>query len=295
MTPPLIIIVTYNSRDDITECIGSVATQSIECMVAVVDNASTDSTLETLAGLRNRYPFVEIIASDTNLGFAKACNLAIRRHRKPEQPVLLLNPDCILSDGSVARLLELLQLPNVGLATLRLETSDGEPDAACARRAPDLAGAALHALRWRRGRRTAGYNIKPAEGGQILDLEATVGALMLIAGRCLDDVGLLDERFWMYGEDLDLCLRIRQAGYRIVQGGHPVVIHRKGRSSGTFRSPKVNYEFHRSLWLYYKKHLAPVQPVPVQFAVATAIILRAGLSMIRSAVHVSGSSRRVGL
>lgn len=284
---PLVVVVTYNSAADIGDCIRSVVNQCVPCSIVIVDNASSDSTLDEVRMLQESFEFITLVASGFNDGFAKACNVAIRRFRAAGQPVLLLNPDCIMSTGSIGRLIELLDFPDVGAATLRLELDSGEPDPACARRAPDVASAALHSIGWRRGRETAGYNVAPANGDEVIELEATVGALMMIAGGCLDIVGLLDERFWMYGEDLDLCLRIRQGGWRIVQGGRPVVIHRKGRSSGTFRSPRVNYAFHRSLWLYYVKHLGPTHPMALRMTVAAGITARGTLSMLRSGVHVT--------
>lgn len=270
----LAVVVTYNSAPYIASCLDGLIRQGDRVAIAVVDNRSTDTT----QGILTRFAAegrINFLRSQTNVGFARACNAALERYHDAGQHVLLVNPDCILPDGAVAALLSLTSEASAGIATLRLERSDGTVDLACARREPDFAGAVTHALRSLVGREQTGrYHARPAAAGEIVELEATVGALMLMTATCYARIGGLDETFWMYGEDLDWCKRARDAGFRIYQAGSPAALHVKGGSSGLSRSLRVNKAFHQAMWLYYRKHLAPQHGTITHVFVATGVGLR---------------------
>jgi N-acetylglucosaminyl-diphospho-decaprenol L-rhamnosyltransferase len=286
MTALLTVIVTHNSARDIGRCVSSVLAQAHDYgshTVAVIDNASIDGTPASLVRL-SYYPSVEVAFNRENVGFGRAVNQATRAFAASDSDVLLFNPDCVMPPGAIKELSRLLKLPNAGVATLTLLMSNGNPDPACARSAPDLRSAVRHARQRTRQTQTQGYNVEPAGAGQVKTLEATTGALMLLSSECRERVGPLDERFWMYGEDLDLCRRVHNAGYVIYQSGTPSVLHTKGASSGKFRRVRVNYAFHAAMWLYYRKHLARCDPVVIQAAVLIGIVGRGGASVLQSAV-----------
>lgn len=285
----LVIVVTYNSVKYVEACLRPLLNEP-NLSIVVVDNASGDRTVEVVRRLQVLNPhMINIVARPMNAGFSASCNLAIRKFRKAEQAVLLLNPDCVLPAHGLWRLRQLVTQPSVGIATLRIEKPTGELDTACARRLPDLAHSVRHAFKFLSSKPTAGYNVRPANRGEIVGLEATVGALMLLSSELIGRIGLLDEAFWMYGEDLDLCKRAHDAGFLILQAGDPVAIHVKGASSGSTRSLGTNCAFHRSLWIYYKKHLAHNHTRVSQYAVLLGIGFRLIMSVLRGVVRAKFS------
>jgi len=273
----MVVIVTYRSAGYIEFCLSALLSQQdARTRVVIVDNASPDTTAAVLARYAD-HDQVSVLYNRRNIGFSAACNLAIRRYRQPGQNILLLNPDCVLPPGGLARLRDLV-CQGAGIATLRLELTDGSLDTACARMAPNIKHSLQHALKLRRRSDTIGYHASAAYGERTVELEATVGALMFISAECADAVGLMDEDFWMYGEDLDYCLRARRAGFRILQAGSPTALHIKAGSTDGKRPPRINLEFHRALWLYYSKHLAAQDALAMRGAVLVGICLRALVS-----------------
>ncbi|HWQ23968.1 MAG TPA: glycosyltransferase family 2 protein, partial [Gaiellaceae bacterium] len=214
MREPLldVVIVSYRSRELLRDCLESLRAHPPRAgaSIRVVDNASHDGTAEMV---RERFPEVELIAATANLGFSAANNLAIRRGRAPF--VLALNPDTRVTEGALDHMLALMERqPTVGIAGCRLEREDGTFDHAARRSFPTPLGALGHFLRVGRHSRAparlAQYRAPDVERGPV---DAVNGAFMLIRRRALDEVGLFDEGYWLYMEDLDLCYRFAQAGW----------------------------------------------------------------------------------
>jgi GT2 family glycosyltransferase len=279
-----VVIVSYRSRDLLHSCLSSLRayppTSGAE--VWVVENDSQDGTSQMV---RSEFPEVELIVSETNLGFSTANNLAIRRGRAPY--VLALNPDTRVTDGALDRLIRLLETNStIGIAGCRLELEDGTFDHASRRSFPTPIGALGHftglsrrsnAPRW-----LAQYGAPSVESGPV---DAVNGAFMLMRRRALDDVGLFDEGYWMYMEDLDLCYRFAQAGWTTWYEPSVTVLHVKGGSSGRYRSPRLNYAFHYGMYRFYREHYAREANPIVTLAVYAAIAAKLGASLVRSAVH----------
>lgn len=237
--PPVlsVIVVAYQSRDELPACLGSLprALLGRPVEVCVVNNSPGDGVAEWLAAA---FPAVKLIESGTNLGFGRANNAGFRA--TTGEGVLFLNPDTISSAATLEHCLRrALHEPGLGLISPRLEQADGTMDAACRRSIPSLwdgfCRASGLAAAFPGARVFAGYNLThlPVEG--TYDVGAINGAFMLGRREVLARVGgpdgaVFDETFFMYGDDLDLCIRVAQAGWRIVYDGRVRLAHLKGLS-----------------------------------------------------------------
>jgi N-acetylglucosaminyl-diphospho-decaprenol L-rhamnosyltransferase len=285
MTPPAVdvVIVSYRSQDLLRSCLTSLRAYppDLGAHIWLVDNASQDGTAEMV---RAEFPEVELIASKTNRGFSAANNLAIRQGRAPY--VLVLNPDTRLTLGALDRMLELLDAnPSIGIAGCRLELEDGTFDHAARRSFPTPLGALGHFTGVGRRSNVPGwltqYRAPAIESGAV---DAVNGAFMLIRRHALDEVGLFDEGYWMYMEDLDLCFRFAQAGWPTWYEPSVTVLHVKAGSSGRYRSPRLNYAFHYGMYRFYRKFQASERRALMNGAVYLAIAGKLGLSIARNAV-----------
>ena len=288
-----VVIVSFRSRELVRSCLLSLRAYppASGARVWVVDNASGDGTTEMV---RAEFPEVELLASKANLGFSAANNLAIRRGRAPY--VLALNPDTRLTEGALDRLLRLMETDSsIGMAGCRLELEDGTFDHAARRSFPTPIGAIGHFIGL--GRRSnaphvlAQYRAPSIASGPV---DAVNGAFMLMRRRALDEVGLFDEGYWMYMEDLDLCYRFARAGWTTWYEPSVSVLHVKGASSGRYRSLRLNYAFHYGMYRFYRKHYAAESSPVLNLAVYGAIVGKLGLSIARNAVlrRVAASKTR---
>jgi GT2 family glycosyltransferase len=233
-----LVIVTYKSRAEIGDCLASIPftvngqpTESV-----VVDNSPGDGAGELI---NKHFPHVIYIPAMENLGFGRANNLGYARARG--EFVLFLNPDTIVNETALAHCLDRVRAdPGIGLISPRLELADGSMDLACRRSIPALwdgfCRASGLATQFPQRALFAGYNLTHLAADGTYDVGAINGAFMLAPRGVLKAVApdgkVFDERFFMYGDDLDLCIRVAQAGYRIVYDGHVRITHLKGMSVG---------------------------------------------------------------
>lgn len=249
-----IIIVTYRASQAAIDCLSELRSwvttmDAPSVKVTVLDNDSQDGTPERL---REMFPEFAVVARGANDGFGVACNDGIRA--TVGEFVLLLNPDTVVSGAVVKHLVDRLEAdPTIGLISPRLCRQDGSFDHASKRNSPSAAEGFKYLSNkhlktsWRTD--YLAPQVGEFESGAV---DAINGAFMLTRREYIDRVGLLDEKYWMYGEDLDWCRRFRRKGFSVVYDGTVSAIHLKGASSGSHRSPKVNYEFHRAMWLYFR-------------------------------------------
>jgi hypothetical protein len=231
-----IIIVAYKSRDEIGPCLASLPRQIVgrAVEVIVVDNSPFDGAGDRV---RREFPWVDYVPAEANLGFGRANNLGYARARG--ECILFLNPDTVANEAALAHCLARLGAePAIGLISPRLELADGSMDPACRRsiptlwdgfcRASGLAGAFPRTGLW------AGYNLTHLPAAGTYDVGAINGAFLLAPRAALVAVApegeVFDERFFMYGDDLDLCIRVARAGWRIVYDGRVRITHLKGVS-----------------------------------------------------------------
>ena len=277
-----VVIVSYRCEALLRACLRSLAEQGPgrALRVHVVDNASGDGTAEMVA---REFPSVELTASDRNLGFSAANNLAIRRGSAPY--VLALNPDTRVPPGAVETLCTLLdERPEVGICGPRLVREDGSLDHAARRSFPTALSALGHFSgigRRLRGGPLAAYRAPDVESGPV---DAVNGAFMLIRRSALERVGPFDEGYWMYMEDLDLCMRFARAGWVTWYEPSVSVVHVKAGTSGQHRSFRLNRAFHYGMYRFYRTHLAANRNPLENAAVELAIAFKLGVSALRSAL-----------
>jgi N-acetylglucosaminyl-diphospho-decaprenol L-rhamnosyltransferase len=290
-----IVIVSYRSIELLRACLTSLRTNRPKrtCRIWVVDNASRDGTAEMV---KSEFPEVELIAADTNLGFSAANNLAIRRGTAPY--VLALNPDTSITPGALDHMLEVIESnDSIGIAGCHLDREDGTFDHAARRSFPTPLGALGHftgiGRRSRAPAKLAQYRAPSVERGPV---DAVNGAFMLMRRLALEEVGLFDEGYWLYMEDLDLCYRFAQAGWTTWYDPDVTVRHVKGGSSGRFRTPRANYAFHYGMLRFYRKHYAAESNPLLNFVVYVGIAAKLGLSLARSAItrHLAPRGARCG-
>lgn len=236
MSPPAlsIVIVAYKSRDEIGACLESLPLElsgrAVE--VIVVDNsAGTNESVVEILG--RAFPGVRGLVPSENLGFGRANNLGYRASRG--DAVLFLNPDTVCSRAALEHCLTRIETdPTIGLISPRLVMADGTMDLACRRSIPTLwdgfCRASGLAAAFPSRPLFAGYNLTHLSEAGTYDVGAINGAFMLGRRAVFEQVGLFDESFFMYGDDLDLCIRVARAGYRIVYDGRVQIVHLKGLS-----------------------------------------------------------------
>ena len=248
-----ILIVSYQSRDMLAKCLDSLSANPPDCAweIVVADNASTDGSVELL---RERYPHIQLIINRDNVGFARAANQACAAS-KGEQ-VCFLNSDTEVEPGAMARMSALLSdNSRVGAVGPQMRLLTGTPIFS-AFRFPTLTRP-LFDLAWVRGMIPTEKRKLVYEGwdfSAVREVDWISGACLMTRRALLDRVGLFDERFFMYFEDVDLCLRIRRAGYSIYYLGDAVVVHRtRGSTAGTL-TPTLFLTEQRSRLLFFIKH-----------------------------------------
>lgn len=268
-----IIIVSWNVKDDLSGCLASLKANrpSLPFEVIVVDNMSFDGTV---AMVRQEYPDVAVIENHENKGFARANNQGIKQSRG--QYVLLLNPDTIVSPGSLDRLVAFLDSnPDVGACGPKLLNADGSTQASV-RRFPTYRAALYNQTICRvMGLFRAQYRkwmMKDFGYDRQMDVDQIMGAAMLIRRSVIDDVGGMDENFFMYYEEVDLCYRIKKPGRRIVFFPGAVITHLGGRSSS--QVPLKRLMVLTSLVAYFRKHRGKLSVGLFTVALKIGAILR---------------------
>jgi GT2 family glycosyltransferase len=253
-----IVVVAYKSRDEIRTCLGSLpcCLQGRSVDVIVIENGSGDGIGDLIS---KEYPWVVYLESEENLGFGKANNLAYELARG--EFVLFLNPDTISNEAAYLHCLRRLQSEtNIGVISPKLVMLDGEMDLACRRSIPTVWDGFCRALGlsalFAGSRLFAGYNLTylPDEG--TYEVGSVNGAFMMCPRRVLQRVGVFDEQFFMYGDDLDLNYRIRKAGYRVVYDGRVQIVHIKGVSSSK-EPEKMAKAVFLATKQFYLKHFNP--------------------------------------
>ena len=228
-----VIIVNYNTSDFLVRCLNSVVSQSDRNIeVIVVDNASQDGSQDVI---RKTFPWVKLMANDRNLGFAQANNQALSVCKG--EYVHFLNPDTELGHSAFMAMVEFMEsFPEVGLAGTRILNPDGSVQLSVDKRYP--------------GEKYAKGELKGLKG----DLAWVSGASMIARRGIVDNLGGFDEKFFLYGEEQDLCLRLRKAGWIVGYIPDATVIHWEGQSERNNLPASVWKKKFDAEMLFYKKH-----------------------------------------
>jgi len=256
-----VVIVSYNVRNYLEQCLQSVqrALEGIEGEVFVVDNHSDDDSVVTV---REKYPWVRLIENQENLGFSKANNQAIRQSQADY--VLLLNPDTVVAEDTLRGVLTFMdEHPKAGGAGVMMCYEDGSRAPESRRALPTPWVAALKMLGF-----TKRYYMSHLPWDQPCRIEVISGAFCLLRHEALKTIGLLDEDFFMYGEDIDLSYRLLKGGWENWYLPYSI-IHYKGKSTQKSDYRYVHV-FYQAMLIFFQKHyshLSMVYTVPVKMAI----------------------------
>jgi N-acetylglucosaminyl-diphospho-decaprenol L-rhamnosyltransferase len=285
-----VIVLTYDSAASLPACLASLRPQvtALDGELVVVDNDSTDATVEVARDLG-----VHPLATGANLGFAAGCNVGARA--AAGATLVFVNPDAELDEGCLLALMAALEeAPDVGLAGGRAHTHDGSYDARCALGRPSLWGAVAFATGMDAAFRhhprldpEHGPATLPAEGS-VVGVGAVSGALLAVRRPVWERLGGFDERFFLYGEDVDLCLRAARLGMRTVVATAAGYRHTGGASSSGGTRDEL---LHRGKVELYRRHLSPAASGLAVAALQVGALLRGAAAFLPGA-RLSGRGRR---
>jgi GT2 family glycosyltransferase len=284
-----IVIVSWNVREDLRECLQSLLREegsrleSGEIEIIIVDNASTDGTAEMV---NLEFPQVKLLVNSQNLGYTKANNIGINHSRG--KYILLLNPDTIVHQGALQALIDCAEShPEAGIIGAKLLNPDGSVQRS-ARSFPDI-GAGLFRNTFL-GRLFPNnpfvrrYLLTDFGYDEVREVDWVSGAAMLVRRDLIERIGGLDERFWAYCEDVDLCWRAWQAVYKVLFCPNAFITHKVGRSSDQRLVPSL-IQHHKSMWLFYLKNYRHRYPLVLFPLIGLGILIRLAGALLKVASH----------
>ncbi len=261
-----ISIVNYNSGEYLINCLESLRkiNSELEFDVIILDNDSSD---ESFIIAKNKFPQFEFIDNEDNLGFGKAHNIALKKAKTSY--LLTLNPDCEVPPKTLKFIYDFMEEnSDVGVATSKVEKADGTLDIASHRGFPTPRASFKYFFL----KDDKEYHLTDRDMNETHEIDSAVGAFMFMRKEVLDKVGYFDEDYFLYGEDLDLCFRIKKAGFKVIYIPQVKVLHIKGVSSGIKKhSQNVSganektkslstFYFYDTMKIFYKKHYAKNYP-----------------------------------
>lgn len=276
-----IIIVNYNTKELTRQTLQSIYkyNHNLDFEVIVVDNNSTDDSVDMI---KEEFQQVLLIRNQDNLGFSRANNIGIKKAKG--KYILLLNSDTVIMEDTLEVMFNFMESnPNVGAAGCKVVLPDGSLDKACKRSFPTPQNALYNALKldklFPHNKKFGEYNLTYLDEDEIHEVDCLVGAFMMVRKEAIEEVGLLDENFFMYGEDIDWCYRIKKAGWKIVYYPKTKIIHYKGGSSKK-KNPKLIYEFYRAMYLFFEKHYKDKYSQLTKYIVYLGIWTKMVLSLV---------------
>jgi GT2 family glycosyltransferase len=257
-----IVIVHYRTYELTKQTIESVIRKDhhFSYQIYLVDNASQDGSLEKLREdfqEESENGLIKFMANTRNSGFASANNLALQESNS--RYVLLLNSDTVILNKCLSKCIDYLEKDeNIGALGCKVLLPDGSLDKACRRSFPTFSVSfyrmtGLSSL-FPKSKRFGKYNLTFLDENQTYEVDCLMGAFMMVRSEAIREVGLLDEEFFMYGEDIDWCYRIKSGGWKVVYYSDAEIIHYKGGSNNNQMKSKLIHEFYRAMYLFYNKH-----------------------------------------
>lgn len=266
-----VIIVNYDTRDLLRDCLNSVydSQGKLSFEVHVVDNASSDGSVDMV---QTEFPKVRLISSQVNGGFARANNLGLHQagfdvdgDPQPGAPryALLLNPDTVLPPRTLVDMVTFMDdHPEAGAAGPKLVLPDGRLDLACRRAFPTPTVSFYRMVGlsrlFPRSRLFGRYNMTFSDPDRLIEVDSVVGAFMMVRREAIAQAGLLDETYFMYGEDLDWAFQIKANGWKIYY--NPAVTVKHVKRAASRHNPKARVEFYRAMDIFYRKFYAQSTP-----------------------------------
>lgn len=269
-------VVNYNTREELRACLRSARERLGEVAAVVVDNGSRDGSQEMV---REEFPWARLVENPGNPGYASACNRGIAATREPY--VFILNSDVeFRADGPEVMLDFMDAHPEVGALGPMVLNSDGTVQMSC-RRFPSMLENAVHGLAgdiWPGNPFTRSYQMKDLCREEPCDVDWVSGAAMLLRREAAEAVGGFDETYFMYVEDVDLCWRLKRAGFRVVYHPGFRLVHHVGRASAQ-RSVRMLWEHHRSMFIFFRRRYRGWKGVALLPAVTAGLAARFALTL----------------
>ncbi len=288
-----IIILSYKSKEHLKVLLPSIKQQTGICWdgsgdgysgeVIIVDNGSNDGTVEWVEDQIDKLRITDYelnvnesairnpqlcLIKNTNSGFAAGNNIGIKK--AAGRHILILNPDTKLEPDTLETMLDFMEKrQDVGISGCKLIKADGKLDLACRRRFPNPWNSFSRLFL----KNNTNYNYSDIDENQEMEVDSVVGAFMLVRKSVIDKIGLLDETFFMYGEDLDWCWRCKEAGFKVWYHPKTFIYHYKGESSKKIPFKALKW-FHDAMWTFYSKHYAKKYPFFFNWIVWAGIYLR---------------------
>ena len=282
-----IVIVNYNVCNLLRRCLASVhrSIGDISYAVCVVDNNSPDDSVEIV---RREFPDVHLIANKENVGYPTANNQGLKALGVEDEPgkrprySLLLNPDTEVPPDCFSHLIEYLDAnPDIGVLGPKLVLEDGTLDLACRRSFPTPTVSFYRMVGLSRmfpkSPRFGRYNMTFLDEDETAEVDSVVGAFMMVRTEAITQAGLMDEQFWMYGEDLDWAKRIKDKGWKVIYYPKVTVLHVKRASSR--QSRRATIEFYRAMLIFYYKHYYGETARWLHYLIVLGIAVKGGRSI----------------
>ncbi len=282
-----VVIVNYNVKYFLEQCLFSVenAMRGIEGEVYVVDNESVDGSVSMI---RSKFPNVHLIENNENVGFSRANNQAMRIAKG--EFVLLLNPDTLVEEDTFSKCLNFMKLhPEAGGLGVRMIDGNGNflPESKRGLPSPSVAFYKIFGLSriFPKSRKFGKYHLSYLSKNETNEIEVLSGAYMFMRSKTLKKVGLLDEEFFMYGEDIDLSYRITLGGYKNYYFPDTTIIHYKGEST---KKGSINYVlvFYNAMIIFARKHFSSKRANMFSFFIKLAVYLRATLAILNRSFQI---------
>ena len=284
-----IVIPTYNAHEWIEQCLDSIQLHrpASDYEVIVDDDHSSD---DTLAIVRAKFPAVRPFSNEKNLGFGKTVNVGLRA--SVGAYILVLNNDTWMHAGALDAMVAYLdQHADAGIVGPRVLSGDGSLQQQCRRRIPTPAAALLYftgiAKLFPKNPRVAGYLMTAADEHETADVDAVSGACLMVRRAVLDQIHGFDEEYYLYGEDMDFCWRTKLAGWKVVYYPTAVITHFGGQGGTGKRRLYATIEWHRAMWIFYRKHRAPRVAFPERALVYSGIALKGAVAIAVNALRRS--------
>ena len=280
-----VIIINHNTKELTAQTIASVQeqTRDISFEIVVVDNSTDLSKQYELEDYLN----LKVLYGIENRGFGHACNLGAQKAEG--RYLLFLNSDTIVHDGALQKCVEYMKShPDIGALGIRTLLQDGTLDHGCKRGFPTPGASLFYFLgldkKHPESKKYGAYRQTFIGEHQTSQVDAVSGSFLMMPAQLFNSIGGFDEDYFMYGEDLDLCYRVKKQGYQVVYYADAWMTHLKGQSGLHTKSRKVIYHFHHAMILFYRKHYMKQYSIFTTVVVYCGIGCRYALSLARSLV-----------
>lgn len=277
-----VVIVNYNVSSFVDQALTTLkdSVQGISNEVFVVDNASSD---DSVSMIKKKHPWVKLIENSENVGFARANNQALRI--SSGKNILLLNPDTVLRKNTLKTMLKFHdEHPDAGISGCKVLNPDGTLQLACRRGFPTPGVAFFKMVGlsniFPKSKTFGAYNLTYLDPNKLTEVDAVSGSFMMIRKEALKMAGLMDEDFFMYGEDLDICYRVKKAGWKVYYVPYTEIIHFKGESTKTVPSMKSINNFYKAMHIFVEKHHSGKRKI------IPGWVLSAGIYFMMACVYV---------